>query len=71
MTLRQKREIVRRFFDGESIQVLTRRVAYSRCDGVDDYLNRLAVEDIDREIEQVIRDHNHGKFQLEPKRKKK
>ncbi len=69
MTLKQKREIVAKFRSGEPIQILTRQIAYQRCNSEADYLRRVAAEDIDIEIEQVLRDFMLGKFQLERKRR--
>ena len=58
MSLKQKRAIVRRFKAGESIWRIAART------------KELEYGIYQTRIEQVIRDYMHGRFVLEPKRKK-
>ncbi len=60
LTLKQKREIVRRFWAGESIGQIAIRI----------YEGWITHEQHDS-IEQVIRDYMNGKFSLEPKARKR
>ncbi len=55
MTLKQKREIVRRFLGGESIREIQWRTGW--CNMID--------------MEDILRDFINGRFSLEPKRKVK
>ena len=60
LTLKQRREIVRRFMRGETALGI-QQLLVRRCE----YYPLIA------EIEQVLRDYMHGRFTLEPKRKSK
>jgi len=69
MTLSRKREIVRRFQAGESLMLVTHRLAYEMAANKEQYLELLAGGDLDAQVEQVLREYARGRFRLKANRK--